>query len=215
MGTNIIIIDPESFDWTPLDNTMRKRLDDRPYVSLSRERASLSRGTASERKVMGAEDAVHSSGSGQQETDRDAALLQGPAAGLLQGDGHAEEMSSAEEPETSEGSLFDLRMPGILKLEQVKTLVDLDHWSLIANGMLVEMEVCIRIEYSFVERLFVTDRLCFMAGPCCVGILQHPRAPFHQGHHCGAGSGTGPRCCQRLGGYTVLRLPSPLSSSSI
>lgn len=38
-------------------------------------------------------------------------------------------------------SLFDLHMPGVLTVEQLKSAVDLDHWHLLIRGMLIEMIV--------------------------------------------------------------------------
>lgn len=44
-------------------------------------------------------------------------------------------------------SLFDLHMPGVLTVQQLKSAVDLDHWHLLIRGMLVEMIV--RYQPSF------------------------------------------------------------------
>lgn len=48
-------------------------------------------------------------------------------------------------------SLFDLHMPGVLTVEQLKSTVDLDHWNLLIRGMLVEMIV----RYQFSSPLYV------------------------------------------------------------
>lgn len=67
-----------------------------------------------------------------------------------QAGGDVESQSSAKENETSnadplvdeqELSLFDIHMPGVLTLQQVEEQVDLDHWKLLAHGVLVEMTV--------------------------------------------------------------------------
>ncbi|PLB55707.1 Arginyl-tRNA-protein transferase [Aspergillus steynii IBT 23096] len=88
------ILDPESHTWEPLDGELSKKLDERPYVSLSHDRQL----------------AAESS----QEPD--------PAADI----------------NDEEASLFDLHMPGVLTLEQVKAL-DLDHWLLLVHGTFVHM----------------------------------------------------------------------------
>lgn len=38
-------------------------------------------------------------------------------------------------------SLFDVHMPGVLTLQQLEEQVDLDHWKLLAHGVLVDMIV--------------------------------------------------------------------------
>jgi arginine-tRNA-protein transferase len=40
-------------------------------------------------------------------------------------------------------SLFDIKMPGVLTLEELQSQIDLDHWRLVVGGQLVEFEVCI------------------------------------------------------------------------
>lgn len=52
-----------------------------------------------------------------------------------------EEDSSSGSNEEADVSLFDLKVPGVLTKEEVESNIDLDHWLLVANGMLVEMEV--------------------------------------------------------------------------
>jgi arginine-tRNA-protein transferase len=46
------------------------------------------------------------------------------------------------DPDAEDVSLFDIGMPGVLTLEQVKEL-DLDHWLLFFNNDFVHMNVCI------------------------------------------------------------------------
>ncbi|EGD87275.2 uncharacterized protein TERG_03523 [Trichophyton rubrum CBS 118892] len=54
-------------------------------------------------------------------------------------------------PDEDAMSLFDLHMPGVLTVEQLKSTVDLDHWNLLIRGMLVEMIV----RYQFSSPLYV------------------------------------------------------------
>lgn len=91
------ILDPESYTWDPLDGELAKKLDERPYVSLSRDRRLAAEGTP------------ESAG-----TEADAEI------------------------NDDEVSLFDLRMPGVLSLEEVEPL-DLDHWLLLVHGSFVHM----------------------------------------------------------------------------
>lgn len=87
-------IDPETNGWDPLDGELSQKLDQRPYVSLSRDRSS----TATEEPT-------------------------------LDPDVNEEELS-----------LFDIHMPGVLTLDEVKAL-DLDHWNLLFQGTFVNMIV--------------------------------------------------------------------------
>ena len=91
--------DPESYTWDPLDGELAKKLDERPYVSLSRDRCRPAEGTS------------ESTG-----TEADAEI------------------------NDDEVSLFDLHMPGVLSLKEVKAL-DLDHWLLLVHGSFVHMNV--------------------------------------------------------------------------
>lgn len=87
-------LDPESNSWDPLDGELSQKLDQRPYVSLSRDRSST---TAEDSKI-----------------DPDV---------------NEEELS-----------LFNIHMPGVLTLDEVKAL-DLDHWNLLYHGTFVHMIV--------------------------------------------------------------------------
>lgn len=99
--------DPESDSWDPLDGELMKKLDERPYVSLSRDRRLASQA----------------------------------ASAPTQGD-------SATHPDAGENdedmSLFDIHMPGVLTLEEVKAL-DLDHWLLLVHGSFVHMIVSVSL----------------------------------------------------------------------
>ena len=46
-----------------------------------------------------------------------------------------------DDMDDEEMSLFDIHMPGVLTLEQIETLVDLDHWLLLVHGTFVHMNV--------------------------------------------------------------------------
>ena len=99
--------DPESHTWDPLDGELAKKLDERPYVSLSRDRRIVAEGT--------------------------------PASAGTEADAEIND---------DEVSLFDLRMPGVLSLEEVKAL-DLDHWLLLVHGSFVHMIVSTSLSEFF------------------------------------------------------------------
>lgn len=57
-----------------------------------------------------------------------------------------------------EVSLFDLHMPGVLTLPEVKAL-DLDHWLLLVHGSFVEMIVSVPCVYSVARILGKVEKL--------------------------------------------------------
>lgn len=68
--------------------------------------------------------------------DRSSAEEEDPAEKLkLDDDGNEEELS-----------LFDIHMPGVLTLDDVKAL-DLDHWLLLYHGALVHMNVIMPTQF--------------------------------------------------------------------
>ncbi|KAL5365906.1 arginine-tRNA-protein transferase [Aspergillus floccosus] len=91
------ILDPESYTWDPLDGEMSAKLDQRSYVSLSRDRR-IAEGTESPDDTPEADAEIND----------------------------------------EELSLFDVHMPGVMTLEEVKAL-DLDHWLLVVHGSFVHM----------------------------------------------------------------------------
>lgn len=95
-------VDPESLTWDPLDGVLSQKLDQRPYVSLSRDRKTEAEPSNSPAKE--------------------------------------EEEEADIEINDEEVSLFDLHVPGVLTVEEVKAL-DLDHWLLLVRGTFVHMIV--------------------------------------------------------------------------
>lgn len=60
-------------------------------------------------------------------------------------------------PDEEQMSLFDVHMPGVLTLEELKSQIDLDHWRLLARGELVELCVC---KYSRVLDFYLFCLAC-------------------------------------------------------
>lgn len=90
---------------------LSQKLDERPYVSLSRDRSSATTEDSSSKPPL----------------DPDV--------------------------NEEESSLFDIHMPGVLTLDEVKAL-DLDHWYLLVHGTFVHMNVSMPSYgslYSFAE----------------------------------------------------------------
>ncbi|KAF3480523.1 arginine-tRNA-protein transferase [Arthroderma uncinatum] len=104
-------MDPESLAWGPLDGEYSPKLDKRRYVSLAHDRKVAS-STAPDQPS----DTVAISTVKRDMPDKYADI-----------------------PNEESMSLFDLHMPGVLTLEELRTQVDLDHWHLLIRGMLVEM----------------------------------------------------------------------------
>jgi len=135
------ILDPESLTWDPLDDSLRKKLDARPYVSLSRERMA----GPSSAQPPDEETSIQAT---TQDEDADTKL---PELTKAEKGGSVEDSDSEGEMDVPEGSLFDLSIPGVLTAEEIESGVDLDHWSLLANGMLIEMEDLVGWEKSTIR----------------------------------------------------------------
>ncbi|KAK2810579.1 hypothetical protein FQN50_002836 [Emmonsiellopsis sp. PD_5] len=118
------ILDPESLTWDLLDEDFKKKLDKHPYVSLSSERAS-----AAAKAIEG--DDVEMRDDTANNDDDDDEQKESP-------DG---KMETETDPLANEEemSLFDVHMPGVMTLKELEEQVDLDHWQLLAHGVLVEM----------------------------------------------------------------------------
>lgn len=73
----------------------------------------------------------------------------------------------AVEPEVNdeEQSLFDIHMPGVLTLDEVKAL-DLDHWNLLVHGSFVHMNVRARRSSSDRVSSNGSDRILWAGNPC-------------------------------------------------
>ncbi|KAI5299263.1 2-oxoglutarate dehydrogenase complex E2 component, partial [Ascosphaera pollenicola] len=100
------ILDPEDFTWSYLDAEMVSKLDNKRYVSLSREK-----------KLAAGE--IEPEECDKPDSERDFKQL------------------GVEREE--ERSLFEIGFPGILTRRQVEKEVDLDHWQLAVEDMLVDM----------------------------------------------------------------------------
>lgn len=110
------VLDPESYEWSPLDGELRTLLDKKRFVSLSRERR---RGTLVA--------AAHGDAMGSEEQDDYADY---PLPTAVQG-GEAVQKGM---------SLFDLRVPGLMSAEQIEQDYPLDQQRLAARGKLFEAE---------------------------------------------------------------------------
>ena len=112
-------IDPGSLEWCDLDADFKKKLDQTPFYSPSRERKMAELPTE--------ENAAAGSKREPKPVDRDEYEV----------DPDPSEDGDIEIPE---GSLFDYHMPGVLTPGEVSKL-DLDHWKLLVRNTLVDFEV--------------------------------------------------------------------------
>lgn len=95
-------------------------------------------------------------------------------------------------PEEESMSLFDLHMPGVLTVEELRSQVDLDHWHLLIRGMLVEMTVHLPLP------LLLPVSILTYAGPSWMGDIEYQEPPGDQGHRSRA------RCRSRARGSQEL-----------
>jgi arginine-tRNA-protein transferase len=116
------VLDPESYEWSPLDGELRSLLDKKSYVSLSREQRRKQTSLAqSGDKVAGVK---------SDETDDDS-------------------MDDYPLPTAAEGgdavsngmSLFDLKVPGLMTAEEIEEHFDLGSVPIKIGGRMAEAQV--------------------------------------------------------------------------
>ncbi|CAI6260224.1 unnamed protein product [Periconia digitata] len=115
------ILDPESFEWNPLEGELRSLLDRKRYVSLSRERRRKVMNTLKP-DIDGEDSAEHIP---EDDDYSDYPLQTAAAAG--------DAVASGE-------SLFDLKMPGVMTAEEVSEEYPLDQQRITARGQMFEAE---------------------------------------------------------------------------
>lgn len=123
------ILDPESLDWHPLDDTFRSKLDQKKYVSMSTE-VRNNNGTDS----LQLKDARSSPSRAEEVTKGKLEKLDRKDEYELDSD-----PSDPEDIDIPEGSLFDYNIPGVLKKADV-TKLDLGHMKLLVRSSLVDLE---------------------------------------------------------------------------
>ena len=110
------VLDPETYDWNPLDGELRQLLDTKSYVSLSREvRRKEAQSTSTNKNV----DKSEVAGTSEQDDLYDYLLPTAAEAGEAVNDGM---------------SLFDLNVPGLMTVEEINEQVSLDHIALKLRG---------------------------------------------------------------------------------
>lgn len=135
------VLDPETYGWNPLDGELRQLLDVKSYVSLSRERTRKEAQASSTiiRKEASAVEGVPA------QDDLDEYLLPTAAEG-----GKA----------VSDGlSLFDLKVPGLMTVEEIEEHVSLDHIALKLRGA----------PRNVVTSVSSMSKTCFKYRLTCVG----------------------------------------------
>jgi hypothetical protein len=103
------ILDPETYEWIPLDGEFARLLDQKPYVSMAREER-LKR--------------IETAGAGTEATSKDDDIVD-PIPLPLAADAAAANASGT--------SLFDLNIPGLMTEDEIIKSVDLDQVTLKAS----------------------------------------------------------------------------------
>lgn len=119
------VLDPETYEWNPLDHELRGLLDQKKYVSLSRER-NKKHGTIP----------VESSGADAQDADSLPVKLE--TADLKM----EYTLSSPKDAADAEMSLLSLGMPGIPKADELEREIDLGNMQIFikqGKGMIVHV----------------------------------------------------------------------------
>ncbi|KAF3008623.1 Arginyl-tRNA--protein transferase 1 [Curvularia kusanoi] len=108
------VLDPESYEWNPLDGELKSLLEKKSYVSLSRERA---------RKDSAASEDVEGD-TNMASSDEDLAGYPLPTA------------SEAGKAVQNGTSLFELKIPGVMTLEEMESTLDLGSTPIRVGGRL-------------------------------------------------------------------------------
>jgi arginine-tRNA-protein transferase len=113
------VLDPETYEWNPLDGELRDLLDTKRYVSLSRERR---------RKETGLAQTAQQQASEQQDEDKidDYPLPTAAEGGKAVSNGM---------------SLFDLKVPGLMTPEEIEEQLDLGTMPIKIGGRMAEAQV--------------------------------------------------------------------------
>ncbi|KAL2073338.1 hypothetical protein VTL71DRAFT_10662 [Oculimacula yallundae] len=114
------ILDPESYAWDPLDAEVKKKLDEKKYLSLSRERAGLVEASSPK--------------NGESVTATD---ISSSTVDVADADDDSDDDPPLSDPETP---LFARSMPGILTKAKIENDVDLDTMKLLVRGTQAEAQ---------------------------------------------------------------------------
>lgn len=120
------VLDPESYEWHPLDGELRSLLDKKKYVSMSRERRRQLEKASAQDKTGDAEAA-------EQDDYSDYPLPTAAAAG---------------EAVSSGMSLFELKVPGLMTAEEIEEKLDLATMPIRVGSRLVELQDLVSWESS-------------------------------------------------------------------
>ncbi|KAI9712759.1 MAG: Arginyl-tRNA--protein transferase 1 [Bogoriella megaspora] len=136
-------LDPETYEWGPLDGEFRDALGQRKYVSRSIAKSLAETGQKRKREEV---EGDNSSNAGEVATSihgNDSKILEGTRVDPVSEDGTEGDpylILDPEEAADSEKSLLELRMPGVLTAEEVEAQVDLDHMKIQIGRRRVDAE---------------------------------------------------------------------------
>lgn len=118
------ILDPESYEWHPLDAELRTLLDKKKYVSMSRERRRQAIQAASKDQASGAHVTE------DDDDDDDYSDYPLPTA------------AQAGEAVAQGMSLFELKVPGLMTAQEVEDKIDLATIPIRLGNRTAELQVC-------------------------------------------------------------------------
>lgn len=138
------VSDPCTYTWDLLDDDLTQRLDSRPWVSMSLERA-----WAIPRTDL--DTFLHSDSLVRSHFHEELSI--GPeilktALEYVHGP-EANDQNQAQRATT----VFEARMPGAMTLEEVKDQINLDRWQLKLGSRLVNLEVRLKLKISTYDKL--------------------------------------------------------------
>lgn len=139
------MLDPDSYDWDLLDDELKKKLDEKSFVSLSREQAEGESSSVATGKQSGTRpvDASEENGDTVMKGDEDSA----------EDSAEDSDEDSDEDPPVPNPNapLWERNMPGILTKDQLETDIDLDRIKLQIDGKIYETRMLVNWDNSSVD----------------------------------------------------------------
>jgi arginine-tRNA-protein transferase len=124
------VLDPESYEWHPLDAELRSLLDKKKYVSMSRERRRQAEQAARKDETSGSDAA-------EQDDYSDYPLPTAAQAGKAVAKGM---------------SLFDLKVPGLMTAEEIEEKIDLATMPIRLGNRTAELQDLVSWETSDLKK---------------------------------------------------------------
>jgi arginine-tRNA-protein transferase len=121
------VLDPETYEWNPLDGELRELLDEKAYVSLARERRRKCSAPSSDKENLG--------------TDHEQIEVNGPLDEDIIRDYPHPTAAEGGDAVSNGMSLFDLKVPGLMTVQEIEEQFNLGTTPIRVGGRMAEAQV--------------------------------------------------------------------------